>query len=198
MERLVRAVEQQNSAFPWESLISVLALVASWITIFFLLKEWSEKNRPYLQISFELVRSTLACIVLRNVGTVPLEVKSLRFDEEFTKQLQMKTQKRLEKKKSSSVMIYPNQKWVISFDTNVFNIINDYNKKTVQITYEYVKCGRNKYYSECVEIDFSEYGGFLNYISEVDEFKNSVNDLKNTIEKMDNDIKELAGNLDVM
>ena len=124
MERLVRAVEQQNSAFPWESLISVLALVASWITIFFLLKERSEKNRPYLQISFELVRSTLACIVLRNAGTGPLEVKSLRFDEEFTKQLQMKTQKRLEKKKSSSVMIYPNQKWVISFDTNVFNIIN--------------------------------------------------------------------------
>lgn len=198
MERLVRAVEQQNSAFPWESLISVLALVASWITIFFLLKERSEKNRPYLQISFELVRSTLACIVLRNAGTVPLEVKSLRFDEEFTKQLQMKTQKRLEKKKSSSVMIYPNQKWVISFDTNVFNIINDYYKKTVQITYEYVKCGRNKYYSECIEIDFAEYGGFLNYISEVDEFKNSVNDLKKTIEKMDNDIKELAGNLDVM
>lgn len=154
MERLVRAVEQQNSAFPWESLIAALALVASWITIFFLLKERSEKNRPYLQISFELVRSTLACIVLRNVGTVPLEVKSLRFDEEFTKQLQMKTQKRLEKKKSSSVMIYPNQKWVISLDTNVFNIINDYNKKTVQITYEYVKYGRNKYYNECVEIDF--------------------------------------------
>ena len=75
LERLVIAVEQQNSAFPWDSVISVLALIASWVTIFFLLKERSEKNRPYMQISFELVRSTLACVVLRNVGTVPLEVR---------------------------------------------------------------------------------------------------------------------------
>ena len=65
LERLVIAVEQQNSAFPWDSVISILALIASWVTIFFLLKERSEKNRPYMQISFELVRSTLACIVLR-------------------------------------------------------------------------------------------------------------------------------------
>lgn len=65
---------------------------------FLLLKERSEKNRPYMQISFELVRSTLACIVLRNVGTVPLEVKSLTFNETFTKQLQTKTQERLKER----------------------------------------------------------------------------------------------------
>ena len=45
LERLVIAVEQQNSAFPWDSVISILALIASWVTIFFLLKERSEKNR---------------------------------------------------------------------------------------------------------------------------------------------------------
>ena len=129
LERLVIAVEQQNSAFPWDSVISILALIASWVTIFFLLKERSEKNRPYMQISFELVRSTLACIVLRNVGTVPLEVKSLMFNETFTKQLQAKTQERLKKKESTSIVIFPNQKWVISFDTNVFNIINDFEEK---------------------------------------------------------------------
>ncbi len=49
LERLVIAVEQQNSAFPWDSVISILALIASWVTIFFLLKERSEKNRPYMQ-----------------------------------------------------------------------------------------------------------------------------------------------------
>lgn len=43
LERLVIAVEQQNSAFPWDSVISILALIASWVTIFFLLKERSEK-----------------------------------------------------------------------------------------------------------------------------------------------------------
>ena len=98
IERLVIAVEQQNSAFPWDSVISILALIASWVTIIFLLKERSEKNRPYMQILFELVRSTLACVVLRNVGTVPLEVKSLTFSETFTKQLQKKTQERLKRK----------------------------------------------------------------------------------------------------
>ena len=192
LERLVIAVEQQNSAFPWDSVISVLALIASWITIFFLVKERSEKNRPYMQISFELVRSTLACIVLRNVGTVPLEVKSLTFNETFAKQLQAKTQERLKKKESTSIVIFPNQKWVISFDTNVFNIINDFEEKTVRIGYEYCKYGKNKSYTEKIAIDFSEYSGFLNYISEVDEFKNSVDNLKKSMENIDKDIKKLS------
>lgn len=192
LERLVIAVEQQNAAFPWDSVISLLALIASWITIFFLLRERSEKNRPYMQISFELVRSTLACVVLRNVGTVPLEVKSLIFNESFTKQLQEKTQKRLKKKETTSIVIFPGQKWVISFDTNVFNIIKDFDEKTVKIEYKYYKYGKKKSYDEKIEIDFSEYGGFLDYISEVDEFKNSVDNLKKSMENIDKDIKKLS------
>ena len=187
LERLVIAVEQQNSAFPWDSVISILALIASWVTIFFLLKE-----RPYMQISFELVRSTLACVVLRNVGTVPLEVKSLIFNETFTKQLQTKTQERLKKKESTSIVIFPGQKWIISFDTNVFNIINDFEEKTVKIDYRYFKYGKKKPYDDKIEIDFSEYAGFLDYISEVDEFKNSVDNLKKSMESIDKDIKKLA------
>ena len=192
LERLVIAVEQQNSAFPWDSAISILALIASWVTIFFLLKERSEKNRPYMQISFELVRSTLACVVLRNVGTVPLEVKSLTFNETFTKQLQTKTQDRLKKKESTSIMIFPGQKWIVSFDTNVSNIINDFKEKTVKIDYRYFKYGKKKPYDDKIEIDFSEYAGFLDYISEVDEFKNSVDNLKKSMESIDKDTKKLA------
>ena len=192
LERLVIAVEQQNSAFPWDSVISVLALIASWITIFFLLKERSEKNRPFMQISFEFVRSTLACVVLRNVGNVPLEVKSLTFNETFTKQLQAKTQERLKKKESTSIVIFPGQKWIISFDTNVFDIINSFNEKTIRIDYKYSGYRKKKFYNETIEIDFSEYGGFLHYISEVDEFKNSVDNLKKSMESIDKDIKKLA------
>lgn len=192
IERLVVAVEQQNSAFPWDSVISILALIASWVTIFFLLKERSEKNRPYMQISFELVRSTLACVVLRNVGIVPLEVKSLMFNETFTKQLQTKTQERLKKKESTSIVIFPGQKWIISFDTNVFNIINDFEEKIVKIDYRYFKYGKKKTYDDKIEIDFSEYAGFLDYISEVDEFKNSVDNLKKSMNSIDKDIKKLA------
>ena len=192
LERLVIAVEQQNSAFPWDSVISILALIASWVTIFFLLKERSEKNRPYMQISFELVRSTLACVVLRNVGNVPLEVKSLTFNETFTKQLQAKKQERLKKKESTSIVIFPGQKWIISFDTNVFDIINSFNEKTIRIDYKYSGYRKKKFYNETIEIDFSEYGGFLHYISEVDEFKNSVDNLKKSMESIDKDIKKLA------
>lgn len=192
LERLVIAVEQQNSAFPWDSVISVLALIASWITIIFLLKERSEKNRPYMQISFELVRSTLACVVLRNVGTVPLEVKSLTFNEVFIKQLKTKTKDRLIKKESTDIVIFPNQKWVISFDTNVFNIINDFEEKKVRIGYKYSKYGKNKSYNEEIEIDFSEYSGFLNYISDVDEFRNSVDNLKKSLDSINKNIKKFA------
>lgn len=42
-----------------------------------------------------------------------------------------------------------------------------------------------------VEIDFSEYEGFLDYISEVDEFKNSVDNLKKSMENIDRGIKNL-------
>lgn len=58
-ERLVVAIEKQSTAFPWDSLISALALIASWITIFLLLKERAEKNRPYMQVSFELIQRKL-------------------------------------------------------------------------------------------------------------------------------------------
>ena len=37
-ERLVVAIEKQSTAFPWDSLISALALIASWITNFFAAK----------------------------------------------------------------------------------------------------------------------------------------------------------------
>ena len=98
LERLVLAVEKQSSAFPWDSVISVLALIASWITIYFLLKERTEKNRPYMQVSFELVRGALACLVIRNTGTVPLELKSIELQTDFLAQLSAKAQERITQK----------------------------------------------------------------------------------------------------
>lgn len=62
----------------------------------------------------------------------------------------------------------------------------------VRICYQYSKYRRNKSYNETIEIDFSEYRGFLDYISQVDEFKNSVDNLKKSMESIDKDIKKLA------
>lgn len=184
LKRLVEAVEKANTVPSWDTIISVFALIASWITIIFLLKERREKNRPYLQISFELVRSTLACIVLKNTGNCPLEIKSIKFNDDFIQQLSSKVKNRLLTKQECKIMVFPNQKWVLLFDTNVFNIINDFECKEVKIDYIYSKIGRKKKkYSENTAIDFEEYGGILDYISELDEFKNSVNRLNKTVEK---------------
>ena len=39
---------------------------------------------------------------------------------------------------------------------------------------------------------FRSYSGFLNYISEVDEFKNSVDNLRKSMENIDKGIKKLS------
>ncbi|MCI9908825.1 hypothetical protein JY718_18140 [Clostridioides difficile] len=184
LQRLVEAVEELNAAPQWDTIISLLALIASWITIAFLLKERKEKNRPYLEISFELVRSTLACIVLRNTGSCPLEIKSLRFSDTFTNQLSAEVQTRLKNKEETNIAIFPNRQWVISFDVNVFDILGDFEEKKVTICYVYSKTGTHKKkYKEDITIDFEEYKGILDYISDLDEFKRSVDKLNKSIKK---------------
>lgn len=184
LQRLVNAVESLGSSPSWDTIISVLALIGSWIAIIFLFIERQEKNRPYLEISFELVRSTLACIVLRNTGTCPLEIKSLKFNDDFLKQLSSETQTRLKNKAETNIAVFPNRQWVISFDVNVFNIIKDFEEKKVEILYVYSKKGTHrKRYPESVTIDFEEYKGILDYISDLDEFKKSVDKLNKSVLK---------------
>ena len=186
LQRLVEAVEKLNSAPSEDTIIAFFALVAAWITIAFLLVERHEKNRPYLQISFELVRSTLACIVLRNTGSCPLEIKSLEFSKNFTQQLSPEVQERLNKKSKTNIAVFPNRQWVISFEV-----------KEVEINYCYSKTGKYKRkYKEKISIDFEEYRGILDYISELDEFKNSVDKLNKSmirfidISKIDDSVEQ--------
>lgn len=184
-ERLVVAVEQQSSTFPWSDAISTfLSFVAILVTIILWQKERYDRNCPHVQISFELIRSTLACLTLRNVSEVPLEVKSLVYSDDFTSQLPEKAQKRLKKMSETNIAIFPGQKWVVSFDVNVSDILNEYKVQTVGIQYEYCRYGERKRYKETTQIDFSEYSGILVYISDVDEFKNSVDRLEKTVKKL--------------
>lgn len=161
-ERLVVAIEKQSTAFPWDSLISALALIASWITIFLLLKERAEKNRPYMQVSFELIRGSLACIVIRNTGSVPLELRKMRLQPDFVRQLPDKTQQRIAKKENLNITIFPEQKWVLGLDISVTNIINSFKQKSLKVEYEYLAHNkRHRKYIESTVIDFEDYGGFL-------------------------------------
>lgn len=144
-ERLVIAVEQQSSTFPWSDVISTfLSFAAILVTIILWQKERYDRNCPHMQISFELVRSALACLTLRNVSEVPLEVKSLVYNDDFTTQLPEKVQKRLKKMSETNIAIFPGQKWVVSFDVNVFEILNKYEVQTVGIQYEYCRYGKKK------------------------------------------------------
>lgn len=196
LERLVLAVEKQSSAFPWDSVISVLALIASWITIYFLLKERTEKNRPYMQVSFELVRGALACLVIRNTGTVPLELKSIELQTDFLAQLSAKAQERITQKKYLNITIFLEQKWVLSLDVSVTEIITRFKQKSLKIDYQYTKHSKShKKYTESTVIDFEDYGGFLLYISELDEFKNSVDKLHGTVGRLENAIEDVSFSL---
>ena len=79
MEELIEVIKKVNN-FSILDFVSILSVVAAWFTIWFLLKERAENNRPYLQITFELVRSSMVCLVIRNVGKPPLSVKELILD----------------------------------------------------------------------------------------------------------------------
>jgi len=184
-ERLVVAIEKQSTAFPWDSWISVLSLVASWITIILLFKERAEKNRPYMQVSFELIRGSVACIVIRNTGSVPLELRKMRLQHEFVCQLPDRAQQRIAKKENLNITIFPGQKWVLGLDISVTCIINNFEQKSLKIEYEYTAHNkRHKKYCENTIIDFEDYSGFLVYISELDEFKNSVDKLHDTVKSL--------------
>lgn len=190
-ERLVIAVEHQSPAFPWSDIASTfLSFAAILVTIILWQKERYDRNCPHLQVSFELVRSTLACIVLRNVSEVPLEVKKIIFSNDFTRQLPEKVQNRLKKMEETNIAIFPGQKWVISFDVNVFDILKKYQIQAVEIQYEYCRHGKRKRYKENTQIDFSEYSGILVYISDVDEFKNGVDRLEKTVNELATALKK--------
>lgn len=170
LERIAIALEQQNGIPVWEILINIIPWAGVLITIAFLLIERIEKQRPYLEISFELVRSTLACLVIRNVGNVPAELKSMKFNSEFIEQLEHGKIQSLKKKQEMNVVIYPGKSWILSLDKNVFDVIG-FSNTELKIEYEYSKLKKKKTYSETATIDFEEYASFLVYLSEIDELK---------------------------
>lgn len=176
--RIAEALEREEFFPKWETIIQLISMVASWVTIIFLLRDRIRKSRPYLQVSFELVRSSIACIVLRNVGDCPLVISSIKLSNDFVSQLPQKTKERVKKLEESKLTIFPKRFYVFSLDVITGTILNDYNIKKVTLDYIYKKNGNtNKKYKEKETIDFAQYGAMLVYISEMDELKSSVDKL---------------------
>ena len=155
IEKLIESVNNL-SEFSWSDFISLLSLIGAWITIFILIKDKLDSKRPYLQITFELVRDNLACIVLRNVGNVPLEIKKLHFDDSFIKQLPEQDQIGLNDNALNKITIFPNRQWILSLGVIIPDILEHYELKMLSINYSYSKLGKRKQYSEKVIIDFKQ------------------------------------------
>ena len=174
MQELIDVFRETNGGLDWASIISAICSVISLAAIIILLKERREKKRPYLQASFELIRSSLTCIVIRNVGDVPAKLYGIVFCDDFIKQLPEKVQDRLRSKANTDISIYPKQQLVISLDIITGDVLK-FTEKNLKITikYSFIENEQPKYI-ESSNIAFGDYEGFLIYISEIDELKNAI------------------------
>lgn len=166
------------------AIVSAFCAAISLIAVVVLMVERFEKKRPYLQVSFELIRSTLACLVLRNVGNEPIALKSVVFNNDFIEQLPNECQTKLRAMEMCEIKIFPTRFWVISFDVNVYHIINNFKQKKVEINCTYVKIGTKKEYNELHSENFADYRAMLLYVSEIDEFKQSTDKLRKSIDQL--------------
>ena len=198
MEELIRElIESVNNLnkFSWNEAIALFSLIAAWITIIILLKDKFESRRPYLQITFELVRDNLACIILRNVGSVPLEIKKLGFDEKFIRQLPEREQEDLLNNNISKMKIFPGKQWIICLGVIIPDILEHYEKKVLSIDYEYSKVGERKKYKEITEIDFKQYSRMLVYVSEIDELRNQNKKIEKEMKKISKEVENIGATI---
>lgn len=190
IRELIQSVDNLNK-FSWSDLISLVSLVGAWITIFFLIKDKIENKRPYLQITFELIRDNLTCVVLRNVGNVPLELKKIKFDEEFVNQLPERERTGLIDNKINNMKIFPGKQWIVCLGVIVPEILNNYEIKSLRIDYEYSKIGRKRKYKETTDVDFTQYSRMLVYVSEIDELKNQNKKLERELKNITKEVKSI-------
>jgi hypothetical protein len=183
MRELIDVLRDTNGGLDWASIISAICSVISLTAIIILLKERSEKKRPYLQASFELIRSSLTCIVIRNVGEVPARLFGIIFSD-FIKQLPQKVQDRLGNMSNINISIYPKQQLVICLDVITADILKfTDNKLKIVLKYSSVVNKHTKKYIEDSEITFGDYAGFLIYISETDELRKSIVEIGKSLDK---------------
>ena len=187
IDELIKSIDRLNS-FSWGDIISLVALIGSWITIFILLKDKHNENRPYLQVTFELVRSNLTCVVLRNVGKVPLVLTHIHYDEDFINQLDERDKKYLNDNTVNNLTIFPGKEWIICLGVIVPDILNKFELKKLKVEYEYKKLNGIKKYKENTEIDFEQYSRFLVYISKIDELKQVNEKIEKTSKNIETSI----------
>lgn len=172
--------------------VSAFCSVISLITIIILLIERAEKKRPYLQISFELVKSSLVCLVIRNVGEVPATLKELKFNPDFVKQMSQNAQAHAKDRTDLNISIHPKQQWVLCLD-EITPTVLQYQNTQLEVSFVYTAKGKKRpKYKDTEIIDFNDYSGFLIYISEVDELRDEVKKLTQAMKSVVKPLNKIA------
>lgn len=176
----------------WTGTVSAFCSVISLIAIIILLIERREKKRPYLQVSFELVKSSLVCLVIRNVGEVPAVLNEIKFNPTFVKQMSEHAQKQAKDRTDLNVSIHPKQQWVLCLDEITPTVLR-YQNTQLEVSFTYSPKGKQrKKYRDTEIIDFNDYSGFLVYISEVDELRDEVKKLTQAMKAIAKPLNKLA------
>lgn len=189
INRLSETIQLSNGNWDWASAISALCSLISLIAIIILLIERLERKRPYMQVSFQLLRDSLVCLVFKNVGEVPLTLKSVQYDEDFMKQVPKTASSDFFNKENANITIFPTQQWVVSLRDSTPNVTK-YNNTVLHIKYTYSSKSKKKLYSENTTIDFKDYGGYIVYISEQDEIKKEIKLLAKNTKKLSDKIND--------
>ncbi|MCC8195216.1 MAG: hypothetical protein LIO49_00135 [Ruminococcus sp.] len=139
------------------SLISVIVVIA----------EWKDTHRPHLQATFDLVRGSQACIVIKNVGNVPAYLTSLSFNRDFVEQLDCGGQEHLKDRGNLQMTLFPQQQWILPLTTTTSKIF-EFSSRTlvVSMIYSYSdvkwwQLRRKKPFKETSIINFDDYAYFF-------------------------------------
>ena len=132
----------------------------------------------------------MSCIVIRNVGNVPLSIKSLIFSKDFINQISERDRAAFLNKEKICVDIFPGKIWVLCLGTATHEIMR-YKTKNLHIDYTYTKIGKKHTYMEEIDIDFDQYKNFMVYISEIDELRSVNKEISENIEKNTRELKRI-------
>lgn len=146
------------------------------IPVILLLMDKNNEKNPILKISFELVRSTLACLKFQNLGKVDLELLSFKVNEEFIPIIPDKNRIAVSSLNNTQILITSGQSWILNLGITITDVINSYTSDVV-LSYEYRKVGKDKIFKDKMTINFKNYSHFMVYISEIDEINSTLKDI---------------------
>lgn len=180
-KEIISLLNKIEIVFPF---ITAICSVISLVSILLLLLDRKERHRPYLQATFELKRSSLACITIKNVGEVPAYLTGLSFNDEFIKQLSQSDIARLGNRNDLQLTIFPGQQWVISLDIITSDIFKFKNRiLKVKMIYKYNRKKIRKFKEESI-VDFDDYKYFMVYISDINELRETLRKTNDELHKI--------------